>query len=630
MATKRAGNTRSGSASRTGGRKPKPLPPPLLAIGSEHKYVSRLLLILEEEADALRKTGQCDYDSMHRVIDYMTRFPDRYHHPKEDLIFDRMKGAATAKVIATLRSAHCAIAVENGKLDRELAAHEASPSRATARRLHDHVHEYCESLRAHMRLEESQVFAPALAQLTAADWRAIDEAIAPITDPVFGAAKASEYRVLLDRHLGRFVAVASGAVPLGLVETAAIATERMFLAAWHLGHLPARLVDAGRANVRAQMHSLAEVGRARDYASLKQSLEHYVDTCVEGGRVYASRIRGALQESEPLARGEAAEPTTLATDDDFLSFGHRPYTPKLTATVSWQATVTNLMFRLSLKPFLSHIGIDHARQVKAWIERSSVIPEGTRVSPVKGAGFSARWVHPIGDQRTRRTILYLPGGGFFFPAINGHTRMLARLAREAGCRGLLVDYRLAPEHPFPAGLEDAIAAYRYLLEHDVAPGDVVVAGDSAGGGLALSLLLAIRDEGLPLPAAGAVVSALADLSFTALSRQLNKWRDSMQPTRRETRAFDLYAGDTPRNDPLLSPIYGNFHGLPPLFAQVSGSEILLDDTLRVARKARAQGVDFELEIWEGLPHDWHLFAWMPESAKAVSRIAAFFREHLAQ
>jgi acetyl esterase/lipase len=206
--------------------------------------------------------------------------------------------------------------------------------------------------------------------------------------------------------------------------------------------------------------------------------------------------------------------------------------------------------------------------------------------------------------------------------------MLSQLAREAHCRGLLVNYRLAPEHPFPAGLEDAISAYRYLLDSGLSSDEIVVAGDSAGGGLTLSLLLALRDEGLPLPAAGAIISAMADLSFSTQSRLSNRWRDPLLSARRRTQDFNLYTGDTPLNDPLLSPIFGSFHGLPPLLAQVGGTEILLDDTLRVARKARAQGVDIEVEIWEGLPHDWHLFSFLPESTQALSRIAGFLRAHL--
>jgi epsilon-lactone hydrolase len=604
------------------------LPAPLRAIGNEHKYIARLLSILDDEAEALRETGHCDYESVQRVMDYMARFPDQYHHPKEDLIFDRMRDPATADVISELRRGHQDIAAENRRLRDGIEAHESAPSQTGALELQRRIHRYCVSQRNHMRLEERRVFAPALAQLSETDWADIDWQIAPVADPIFGAEKAAEYLSLFRRHLDRFVTVARGTVPIGMLETAAMGTERVFSAAWHLGHLPAQLAETGWASLGAQVRSLAQLTQARDLRSLTRSTESFFLACGEGGRLFVSQIQDAFQANEPGANAPRTGPVPLLTDDDFLSFEPRLYTPNHAARVSLQASIANLMLRLLIKPMASHIGPDYAEQLKVWMERSDEAPAGMKSAAVKGASFRARWLQSVDGPSAKRTILYLPGGGFFSPATKGHTTLLGQLARDAGCRGMLVHYRLAPEHPFPAGLEDALAAYRYLLDSGVAAEEIVVAGDSAGGGLALSLLMAIRDEGLPLPAAGAIISALADLSFTAPSRKLNKWRDPMLPAERELELFRRYAGSTPLNDPLLSPIYGSFHGLPPLFAQVASTEILLDDTLRVARKARSHGVDFELEIWEGLPHDWHVFSWIPESGSALARVASFFRARL--
>jgi acetyl esterase/lipase len=289
-----------------------------------------------------------------------------------------------------------------------------------------------------------------------------------------------------------------------------------------------------------------------------------------------------------------------------------------------------LLFRTTVKQLMAHLGTGPAAQLKKMKSLTDNVPPNVTAKDVEFNSFRARWIKPKGQAATKKTILMLPGGGFFFPASSWHTSMLASVCRKAKCQGLLVHYRLAPDHPFPAGLEDAVNAYKYLLEQGIAPEDIVLMGDSAGGGLSLSLLLAIRDEGLPMPKAATLISPLADLSFSTPSRDFNRWRDPMLPTRRKMEAFQLYTGDTPSDDPLLSPIYGDLSGLPPLYAHVSSTEILLDDTLRVARKARAAGVEVEVEVWEGLPHVWHLCAFMPESDKALTHIARFFKRQFKQ
>lgn len=623
---------------KTGGAKVLPLtnqvlrsevPVPLAVINSEHKYLSRLLVLLEEEADDLSRSGSCDFQCLNNIMDYMMNFPGKYHHPKEDLLFDRLKKISPKlkNIINGLTQHHHHIFIENDSLCKEIAALDASPSRVKARKLSAHILSYCSSMREHMQLEEAEIW-PATKQLTKVDWQQIEKELKSISDPIFGPIKATKYMDLFERHINRFAVVATGAIPGGILESAATATERMVHTAMHLGRLPTKLMGTSRVTLKIQMDSLSELAKARDYQSLSDSIADCHRNFQEAGRLYMSQVLDALRAMEPEQEEDIVAPWILTTDDDFQAYEEKTYLPNMTARVSWQAATMNLFFRLSLKPMMSSIGIQNALRLKAFIQKNYKIPEGSCVVPIDGLNISATWVYPEGAQETTRTILWLPGGGFFFPATNGHINMLFQLTKETGCRGMMVNYRLAPDHPFPAGLEDAIAAYRHLLDIGVAPEDIVVGGDSAGGGMVLSLLLALRDEGLPMPCAGATISALADLSFSTPSRVVNKWRDPVLPTRRNLGAFDSYVGDTPKNDPLLSPAYGNFHGFPPMFAQVGSHEILLDDTLRVARKARSQGVDFELEIWEFLPHAWHLNSWIPESGKALSRIADFYRAHL--
>ena len=192
-------------------------------------------------------------------------------------------------------------------------------------------------------------------------------------------------------------------------------------------------------------------------------------------------------------------------------------------------------------------------------------------------------------------------------------------------RALVCYYRLAPEFPFPNALEDAAAAYRLLLSEGVPADQIVLAGDSAGGGLALSLLLWLRDECYPLPAGALLLSPLLDMSETAASRIKNARSDAMlpPPAKRGVNPRALYVGEEDHRHPLISPIYGEYQGLPPLYVQVSDSEMLLDDSLRLARRARHYQVNAEVDIWRGLPHVWSLVPWLPESRAAIRRMALF-------
>jgi acetyl esterase/lipase len=224
-------------------------------------------------------------------------------------------------------------------------------------------------------------------------------------------------------------------------------------------------------------------------------------------------------------------------------------------------------------------------------------------------------------------MLLLHGGGFISGSPLTHRRLAALLSRAVGCPALVPDYRLAPEHPFPAALDDALALWAALAGGS---GPVVLAGDSAGGGLVASLLVAARDRGLPLPRAAALLSPWTDLVLDqSPSLQENEGKDHASSRAMLDEAAALYAGGRDRSDPLLSPVGADLRGLPPLLVQSGGIETLRDDGLRLAQAARAAGVDATFELWPGLWHVWHFDApALPEAVEALERVGAFLARHL--
>ncbi|WP_310396943.1 alpha/beta hydrolase [Hymenobacter sp.] len=238
--------------------------------------------------------------------------------------------------------------------------------------------------------------------------------------------------------------------------------------------------------------------------------------------------------------------------------------------------------------------------------------------------FEAEWLRPRAAHPTR-VLLYLHGGGYVLGSLNTHRSLAGSLAQRCGLNVLTINYRKAPDHPFPAALDDAKRAYRWLLRHGHRPHDIVVAGDSAGGGLALALLLALRDAGEPAPAAGIGLSPWTDLNLpiTALRRVAREEGLLLEALQMRTWG-PLYAHKTPLTHPLLSPAQADLHGLPPLLIQVSTAEVLYDDAVKFVDKARAAGVAVTLHSFEGLVHWWHLF-WrlVPEARQALDQVAGF-------
>lgn len=296
--------------------------------------------------------------------------------------------------------------------------------------------------------------------------------------------------------------------------------------------------------------------------------------------------------------------------------------------VSWQTRALNLVLHMTIKKVMS--GESTIEETRRFIEAKGRprLPAGVEMTPVDANAFRGEWIRSA-ESSDARTLLYLPGGGFVLPASAQVPPMVAHINREAGTRAIMVNYRLAPEHPFPAGLEDCLAAYRHLLDLGAHPKSIVIAGDSAGGGLTLSTLLALRDDGDPLPAGAVVISPFTDFSFGGESRFSNARHDPMLSPDGIKHMNALYLDDALHENPLVSPVYGDFRGLPPILAQVGSTEILLDDTRRVAERAVSQGVEFEVEVWEEVPHVWHVWPFLPETKAAVKRIAAFIREKTA-
>lgn len=226
-----------------------------------------------------------------------------------------------------------------------------------------------------------------------------------------------------------------------------------------------------------------------------------------------------------------------------------------------------------------------------------------------------------------RALLYLHGGGYTTGAIASHEALTSRLALAAGCPVFALDYRLAPEHPFPAALEDAVAACRALAGRGIAPGRLALAGDSAGGGLAAAALLALRDDGDALPGCAVLISPWADLAGESGWASADEAADPMVTIASLHRMAGAYLAGGDARHPLASPIFAELAGLPPLLIQVGTAEILLTDATVFAQRARAAGVEVTLEVEPGAPHVWHHFLPMlPEAVAAVERIAAFLRQ----
>jgi epsilon-lactone hydrolase len=256
------------------------------------------------------------------------------------------------------------------------------------------------------------------------------------------------------------------------------------------------------------------------------------------------------------------------------------------------------------------------------------LPQGVSSTPVDAGGILAEWIAAPGAS-DEQVIYWLHGGGYCIGSVNTHRGLLARTSAAARARVFAIDYRLAPEDPFPAAVEDAVAGYLWLLSTGVDPAQLVIGGDSAGGGLAAATLVALNEDGKPLPAGAVLISPWTDLALTGESLSSKAEADPMITNDGIARVRDAYVDSWDQNDPLISPIYADLSGLPPLLIQVGENEVLLDDSTRLAERAEAAGVDASLEVWPEMIHVWHFFAGMlPEGQQAIDRIGEWVRQRL--
>jgi epsilon-lactone hydrolase len=257
--------------------------------------------------------------------------------------------------------------------------------------------------------------------------------------------------------------------------------------------------------------------------------------------------------------------------------------------------------------------------------RLIVLPKTARFQGVDAAGIKGEWMEnpPISRERV---FLLLHGGGYTSGSALTHRKLAAGLSRAAYARVLSPNYRLAPEHPFPAGVKDALKVYGWLLDQGIAARDIIVGGDSAGGGLALSMLLALRQAGAELPRAAVLMSAWTDLTLSSPSFSAHRKLDPSVTREGLRSAAQLYIGDRNPADPMASSLFADLSGLPPMLLQVGGNEILLDDSRILADRARAAGVDATYKVYDGM---WHVHQFaapeVPEAQVAINDIAAFIR-----
>ena len=275
--------------------------------------------------------------------------------------------------------------------------------------------------------------------------------------------------------------------------------------------------------------------------------------------------------------------------------------------------------------------VEKLRRLDRVLVRSQRPPKGTEVSPVDVDGIPGEWIQGPGAGRDA-TLLYLHGGAFVTGSLPTHRELAARVSEVTGARVLTLDFRLAPEHPFPAALEDTLAAYKWLLSQGITPARLVIGGESSGGGLALQALLSMKGAGIPLPAVAFFFSPVTD--WVGLDGESYSTRAGLDPLVSLSQCLftaPLYVGDPRSEDPLLRPTEMDLTGLPPMWIHVGDHEVLLSDSQRLAHRVAEEGVEVEFKVWPGL---WHVFQaaarWVPEAGASLEELGMFIRDRLPE
>lgn len=259
--------------------------------------------------------------------------------------------------------------------------------------------------------------------------------------------------------------------------------------------------------------------------------------------------------------------------------------------------------------------------------RFGKLPRGVSIEPLTLKGMKAEWIRPV-ECPSNAAICYVHGGGYISGSCSGHRHLVAKVVVASGLPALQFEYRLAPEHPFPAAFEDSVAAYQGMLDQGIRPDQIVLAGESAGAGLILATLLGIRDQGLPLPAAAVASSPWTDLKLTGTSYEINRYK-CLSPLDMSLVCSRYYCGTHDPTTPAISPLYGNLHGLPTLLIMAGNDETLRDDAVSFAKKALDAGVDVTLRVPQGMGHCYPFMApFFPEATAAMREIGLFIKNSI--
>lgn len=528
-------------------------------------------------------------------------------HEIEDLIFAR-----AMRVDPALRAPLAHLQLRSGQLLRKerSLAQDLKAGQASLRVTPDRVGRHARQLLA--ELDEREAITTALVNTHAHALRKL-RLPEPAADPWFDARHARGDE-LFDHYLGRVERIPGrGSAKYAILFSALAETFGLLKGQWH------EAIDQQRRYGVHLKHALQDHGRSLISASARRKAPLILAAIRQEGR---HALRQPLQVARLLG-SDARELHSAAVDLQSLLQRIREQRVPLRSP-SWQCGLFNLAARTSMKQAL--------RTAKSFDELHAALRRVETGAAPDEFEFDAQRVRGRWQGQTaagdRRVILYFCGGGFMIPPSKLHSRLTARLATITKARVFTSHYRLLPEHPFPAALDDALTAYRFVLSQGYEPQQIAVAGDSAGGCLGLSLLLRLRDLGIAMPSSAAVLSPLTDMTCSGRSRIRNRWHDPLTAARNPDLLAPRYlpAGVAP-DDPIASPLFGDYRELPPILAQVGSTEILLDDVLRLAPRARAAAVDFRVQVWPGVPHCWQIFGFLPEARAAIDDLAAHFNEH---
>ncbi len=299
-------------------------------------------------------------------------------------------------------------------------------------------------------------------------------------------------------------------------------------------------------------------------------------------------------------------------------------------SLSWQGKILKLLLRLrgNYNRHFAGNSIESHRSSLEYLARYFKTSQVYKRKAVDVDGLAAEWITTPGSSK-KTTILYLHGGGYSGGSISSHRSMVVEIAKVAQAKALLIAYRLAPEHCYPAPVEDALTAYQWLLSNGIQPEDIVIAGDSAGGGLTLALLIALRDNAFHMPACAVCLSPWTDLTGSGESLVTCAGKDIFIDPSAIKPAAAVYLGGADPRSPLASPLFADLHGLPPVLIQVGSDEVLLSDSTSFAERAQAAGVEVTLEVWKNMQHVWQFAArYLPEARQAIGGIGEFIAEKL--